>query len=105
MKLIEAISQRKTIKMFNNRVKIPRKELEEMLTLAPLAPSKANLPPWRFVVVDDSEQKAKLLDKVAFNGPPCESAAALIMVLADLHYELLLEDILDNSIGLFAREF
>ncbi|RRN02358.1 nitroreductase family protein [Bibersteinia trehalosi] len=98
MKLIEAISQRKTIKMFNNRVKIPRKELEEMLTFAQLAPSKANLQPWRFVVVDDSEQKAKLLDKVAFNGPPCESAAALIMVLADLHYELLLEDILDNSI-------
>lgn len=98
MKLLDAISQRKTIKMFDNKVKISREELSEMLTLAQLAPSKANLQPWRFVVVDSQEQKAKLTDKVAFNGPPCESAAAVIVVLADLHYEKLLEDIVDNSI-------
>lgn len=98
MKLVDAILQRKTIKMFDNNVKISRVELEEMITLAQLAPSKANLQPWRFVVVDDIEQKAKLLDKVAFNAPPCETASAVIMVLADLRYELLLEDILDTSI-------
>lgn len=98
MELIDAIQQRKTVKMFNSSVKIPREELQDMLTLAQLAPSKANLQPWRFVVVDSQEVKSRLLDKVAFNGPPCDSAAALVMVLADLKYELLLEDILDNSI-------
>lgn len=98
MKLLDAITQRKTIKMFNNQVRISREELNEILTFTQLAPSKANLQPWRFVVVDEIEQKAKLTDKVAFNGPPCESAAAVIVVLADLHYEKLLEDIVDNSI-------
>lgn len=98
MKLIDAISQRKTIKMFDKQVKIPRETLEEMLLLAQLAPSKANLQPWRFVVVDDEAIQAQLREQVAFNGPPCGSAAALVMVLADLRYELLLDDILDNSI-------
>lgn len=98
MKLLDAISQRKTIKMFNKQVKISREELAEILTFTQLAPSKANLQPWRFVVVDDEEQKAKLTDKVAFNGPPCGSAAAVIVVLADLQYEKLLEDVVDNSI-------
>lgn len=98
MQLIEAISQRKTIKMFDRQVQIPREQLEEMLRLAQLAPSKANLQPWRFVIVDDVAQKNKLLDKVAFNAPPCETASAIIMVLADLQYERLLDDILDNSV-------
>ncbi|WP_373777314.1 nitroreductase family protein [Glaesserella sp.] len=98
MELLEAIKQRKTIKLFNRNVKIPREELSEMLALAQLAPSKANLQPWRFVVVDEPAQKDKLLDIVAFNGPPCESASAVILVLADLQYHTLLEPIIDTSI-------
>lgn len=98
MQLLDAIKQRKTIKMFNDKAKISREELSEMLELATLAPSKANLQPWRFVVLDDPTQKAKLLDVVAFNGPPCETASAVIVVLADLQYEKLLGDILDRSV-------
>lgn len=99
MQLLDTIKQRKTVKMFDKNVKISREELAEMLELAQLAPSKANLQPWRFVVVDEEEIQAKLREMVAFNGPPCGSAAALVMVLADLQYEKLLEDILDNSVA------
>ena len=53
MELKNVIEQRKTIKAFNTNIKISRAELEEMLTLAQLAPSKANLQPWRFIVIDD----------------------------------------------------
>ncbi len=98
MELKNVIEQRKTIKVFNPNVKIERQELEEMLALTQLAPSKANLQPWRFVVVDDSVQKNKLLGSVAFNAPPCETASAVILVLADLQYQLLLDDILERSI-------
>lgn len=98
MQLIEAIKQRKTIKLFNDKVKIPREELAEMLKLAQLAPSKANLQPWRFVVLDEAEQKNQLLDAVAFNAPPCETASAVVVILADLQYPTLLGDILDTSI-------
>ncbi|WGE46708.1 nitroreductase family protein [Actinobacillus equuli] len=98
MELKNVIEQRKTIKVFNPNVKIERQELEEMLALTQLAPSKANLQPWRFVVVDDAVQKNKLLGSVAFNAPPCETASAVILVLADLQYQLLLDDILERSI-------
>lgn len=47
MELKNVIEQRKTIKAFNSIVKISRSELEEMVTLSQLAPSKANLQPWR----------------------------------------------------------
>lgn len=99
MQLIDVIKQRKTIKMFNNQVQISREELTEMIELAQLAPSKANLQPWRFVILDQAEQKQKLLDKVTFNAPPCESASAVVVILADLHYEKLLGDVLDHSIA------
>ncbi|OOH87643.1 nitroreductase [Pasteurellaceae bacterium 15-036681] len=107
MQLDDVIKQRKTVKLFQKNITIPREELSEMLTLAQLAPSKANLQPWRFVVVDDAEQKAKLVNQVAFNGPPCESASAVIVILADLEYNKLFEDIIDNNIaqGCLAAQF
>lgn len=98
MQLLEAISQRKTVKLFQRDETIDREELKEILTLAQLAPSKANTQPWRFVVVDESSQKNGLLDKVAFNAPPCESASAVIVILADLQYEKVLGDILEHSV-------
>lgn len=98
MELIDAIMQRKTIKLFDEKVKIERAELEEMLAFAQLAPSKANLQPWRFVVIDDPAKKAQLSDKVAFNAPPCESAAAVVLILADRHYDQLLPTIVECSV-------
>lgn len=98
MELSNVIEQRKTIKAFSRDVKISRAELVEMLSLAQLAPSKANLQPWRFVIVDDEELKKDLSKNVAFNGPPCETASAVIAIFADLQYEKLLGDILDHSV-------
>ncbi|QLB21213.1 nitroreductase [Vespertiliibacter pulmonis] len=107
MQLIDVIKQRKTIKLFDKNVKISRDELSEILTLAQLSPSKANVQPWRFVVIDDEEKKQTLLGDVAFNIQPCESASALILVLADLRYDKLLGSILDQSIaqGCLASQF
>lgn len=98
MELINVIQQRKTIKLFDDKHKIPRETLSEILQLAQLAPSKANLQPWRFLILDETEQKNKLLDIVAFNAPPCQTASAVILILADLQYERLIGDILDHSV-------
>ncbi|WP_455483949.1 nitroreductase family protein [Haemophilus parahaemolyticus] len=98
MDLTKVIEARKTIKMFNPNVKISREEMAEMLTIAQLAPSKANLQPWRYVIVDDAEKKKQLLGFVGHNAPPCESASAVILVLADLEYQKVLGDILDYSV-------
>ena len=98
MDLTKVIEARKTIKMFNPNVKISREEMAEMLTIAQLAPSKANLQPWRYVIVDDAEKKKQLLSFVGHNAPPCESASAVILVLADLEYQKVLGDILDYAV-------
>lgn len=100
MELKNVIEQRKTIKAFNSAVKISRTELEEMLHLSQLAPSKANLQPWRFVIVDDAEIKTALSQNVAFNGPPCDTASAVIAIFADLQYQTLLEPILDQEVAM-----
>lgn len=99
MQLLDAIKQRKTIKLFQQNHLIPRSILEEMLNIAQLAPSKANLQPWRFVVIDEPQSKTALLDHVAFNRPPCETASALVLVLADLQYSELIEQIVECSIS------
>ena len=98
MQLTDVIKQRKTVKLFDRNVKIPHETLVDMLQLAQLAPSKANLQPWRFVVLEDEQAKNQLKESVAFNGPPCESASAVFVILADLHYEKLVETILDTAI-------
>lgn len=98
MELKTVIEQRKTIKAFNPTVKISRDELLQMLKLAQLAPSKANLQPWRFVVVDDENIQQQLAGNVAFNRPPCETAAVVIAVFADLQYQKLVENIVDEDI-------
>ncbi len=98
MDLTKVIETRKTIKMFNPNVKISREEMADMFTLAQLAPSKANLQPWRYVVIDETEKKKQLLSLVGHNAPPCESASVVILVLADLEYQKVLGDLLDYSI-------
>lgn len=107
MELLDAIKTRKTIKAFQENVEISRQEWATMLSHSQLAPSKANLQPWRFVVVDDPNLKQTLSQHVAFNGPPCATASNVVLVLADLHYERLLGDILDNNIqhGCLGAEF
>lgn len=98
MDLTKVIETRKTIKMFNPNVKISREEMADMFTLAQLAPSKANLQPWRYVVIDETEKKKQLLGLVGHNAPPCESASVIILVLADLEYQKVLDDLLDYSV-------
>ncbi|QIW16536.1 nitroreductase [Pasteurellaceae bacterium RH1A] len=99
MELLDAINQRKTIKAFDREATISRETLSEIINQAQKAPSKANLQPWRFVVVDDKAIKNELSNHVAFNTLPCETASALILVLADLRYELALDDILDKEVA------
>ncbi|ETT65684.1 NAD(P)H nitroreductase [Paenibacillus sp. FSL H8-457] len=50
---------------------------------ATLAPSAANLQPWRFLVIDSPELKQKLLP-IASNQQQVVEASAVIAVLGDL---------------------
>ena len=74
----EAAESRRSIRRYEPEP-IPRDDLEEMLRLTGLAPSAFNVQPWRFVVVETPELKAKLQE--AANGQAQVGGAPAVIVL------------------------
>lgn len=60
MTVSEAISKRRSIRRFRERV-IPMEDVEAIISAGILAPSAKNRQPWRFIVVS-GEEKAGMLD-------------------------------------------
>ena len=58
---------RKSIRVYDETVKISREEMLEMIEEATLAPSSVNMQPWRFVIVESDEAKATLKPLIRFN--------------------------------------
>lgn len=59
--------------------------MEEILTLATRAPSSVNMQPWRFLIIESPEAKAKLAPLARFNQTQVETASAVIAVFGDLN--------------------
>lgn len=55
------MQRRRTVRQFSNRA-VPREVIEDCLRTAGSAPSGANLQPWHFVVISDSEVKHRIRD-------------------------------------------
>lgn len=58
---------RKSVRVYDETVKISHEEMLTMIQEATTAPSSVNMQPWRFVVVESAEQKAKLKPLIRFN--------------------------------------
>lgn len=80
---LEVIQNRRAVRSYDRDKKISRAEITEMLQLATLAPSGANLQPWRFLVIDSEELLQKLFP-IAFHQQQVIEASAVIAVLGDL---------------------
>ena len=76
---------RRSIKNYDKSVKISREEMSEILSLATLAPSSVNMQPWRFLVIESPEGKAKLAPLAKFNQNQVETSSAVIAVFGDLN--------------------
>ncbi|MFD0772037.1 nitroreductase family protein [Bacillus sp. CGMCC 1.60114] len=81
----EIITGRRSIRNYDPTVKISKEEMTEILTEATLAPSSVNMQPWRFLVIDSAEGKAKLAPLAKFNQRQVETSAAMIAVFGDLN--------------------
>ncbi|QIZ05913.1 nitroreductase family protein [Priestia megaterium] len=79
------VTERHSIKNYNKSVKISREEMTEILTLATSAPSSVNMQPWRFLVIESPEAKAKLAPLARFNQTQVETSSAVIAVFGDLN--------------------
>lgn len=46
----EVLNSRKSVKVFDENYKIPREEMDEIITKATKAPSSVNMQPWRMLL-------------------------------------------------------
>ena len=76
------IRERRSVRHYDPSVSISEQELKDMIKEATLAPSSNNIQPWRFLIIQDPEQKPRLLP-IAFNQQQVVEAAAVIAVLGD----------------------
>jgi nitroreductase len=95
---MDQILNRKSIRLYDENVKISREEMNQILTEAMLAPSSRNQQPWRFVVVDTKLGKEKLSLAMPYNQNQLNTSAAMIVVFQDLEKYKLAEVMLDQQL-------
>lgn len=79
----DIVLNRKSIRRYDENVKISREEILTMLDEANRAPSSVNLQPWRYVVVDTNEGKEQLRPFIRFNQLQNDTSAAMILIFGD----------------------
>lgn len=82
MTVTQAAEARRSIRTFEP-TPIPREHMQEILRVTGLAPSPWNLQPWRFVVVEDAETKAKL-QEAAYGQAQIGNAPSVIVLYSDM---------------------
>ncbi|SEO02620.1 Nitroreductase [Amphibacillus marinus] len=85
----EIMFERKSIRAYDENVKITNEEMLTMLKEATTAPSSVNMQPWRFVVVESEAGKERLRPLIRFNTKQNDTSSAMILIFGDMHcYEL-----------------
>lgn len=80
---------RKSVREYDEIFKISHEEMLEMIQESTTAPSSVNMQPWRFVVIESDEQKAKLKPLIRFNTRQNDTSSAMILIFGDMQcYEL-----------------
>ncbi|WP_175074911.1 nitroreductase family protein [Terribacillus sp. AE2B 122] len=95
---LQIVQERRSIRTYDENVKITKEEMSEILTVATKAPSSVNLQPWRFVVIESPEAKAKLAPLARFNQQQVKTSSAVIAVFADMNNLDYLEEIYGKAV-------
>lgn len=90
---------RKSVRVYDENVKIDREEMLEMIREATLAPSSVNMQPWRFVVVESAEAKDKLKPLIRFNTRQNDTSSAMVLIFGDLRCYEKAEEIYDQAVA------
>ncbi|EOT28031.1 nitroreductase family protein [Enterococcus saccharolyticus] len=91
--------ERKSVRVYDETYKISHEEMLEMIQEATLAPSSVNMQPWRFVVVESDEQKAKLKPLIRFNTRQNDTSSAMILIFGDMACYELGEEIYNQAVA------
>lgn len=80
---------RKSVRVYDESLKISHEEMLEMIKEATTAPSSVNMQPWRFVIVESQAGKDKLKPLIRFNTRQNDTSSAMILIFGDMNcYEL-----------------
>jgi len=95
---VNMMTNRRSIRLYEEDVKISEEEMRVMIQEASSAPSSANMQPWRVIVVHTPEGKNKLRPLVQFNTRQNDTSAAMLIILGDTQSELYVEEIYDAAV-------
>ncbi|MEJ6527710.1 nitroreductase family protein [Exiguobacterium sp. USCH10] len=95
---MEIVKGRRSIRVYDENVKISKEEMTQILEEATTAPSSLNLQPWRFVVIDSAEGKETLLPLASFNKRQVETSSSVIALFADYQMADYTEEIFDTAV-------
>ncbi|GAK40883.1 nitroreductase family protein [Paenibacillus urinalis] len=94
----DIVKGRRSVRNYDEHYKIPREEITEIISEASLAPSSANMQPWRVVVVDTLEGKNKLTPLVRFNTLQNSTSSAMLLIFGDTSSYLYAEEIYNTAV-------
>ena len=102
----DIVLNRRSIRNYDPSYKIEHSKLLQIIDEAAKAPSSANLQPWRFVIVESEEAKAKLKPLIRFNTLQNETSSAMILIFGDLKCQEYAQEIYQEAVdrGLMPQE-
>lgn len=92
------ILDRRSIRKYDEKVKISKTEIIQLLNEAARAPSNMNMQPWRFAVVTSREGKERLKPVLYGNEIQLNTSAAMICIFTDLKKFEYTEKIFDMAV-------
>lgn len=80
--VIKVMKERSSVRKYQRGVGIPQSTLHQILEAAATAPSAWNLQHWKFVTIQNQENKERLLP-IAYHQQQVADASAVVIVLGD----------------------
>ncbi len=99
MNVLDAIKSRRSINFFDPDQTVTDEQINELISLANLAPSSLNLQPWEVIVVNDPKRKA-ILRKCAYDQPKVTEASATLIIIANPGA---IEENVDNAVDSWVK--
>jgi nitroreductase len=84
MNVTQAITERRSVKVFDPHHRMSEQEINQLMSLAMLSPTAFNIQNWRFVLVTDPLLRQQIR-AASWNQAQVEEASLLIVLTADLN--------------------
>ena len=84
MNVTQAITERRSVKVFDPHHRMSEQEINQLMSLAMLSPTAFNIQNWRFVLVTDPLLRQQIR-AASWNQAQVEDASLLIVLTADLN--------------------